>query len=86
MVAKETVKPDEELYLSTKVIVLDPALSGNPTTGQAKDFLEPLLEAKKVCLTLALRFSEILPPPSPKSHSQVLLYLLPEQNLALDFS
>lgn len=47
LVAKETVKLAEEFFLSANDTVLGLDLSGDPTIGQAKDFLEPLLEAKK---------------------------------------
>nr|XP_019838797.1 PREDICTED: adenosine deaminase-like protein [Bos indicus] len=44
--------------------------------GQAKDFLEPLLEAKKSGLKLALHLSEI---PNQKTETQVLLNLFPDR-------
>lgn len=59
LVAKETVKLAEEFFLSANDTVLGLDLSGDPTIGQAKDFLEPLLEAKKTGLKLALHLSEI---------------------------
>ncbi|XP_059559568.1 adenosine deaminase-like protein isoform X2 [Myotis daubentonii] len=75
-VAKETVKLAEEFFLSTKDIVIGLDLSGDPTAGQAEDFLEPLLEAKKAGLKLALHLSEI---PNLKKETQVLLDLLPDR-------
>ncbi|XP_007173642.1 adenosine deaminase-like protein isoform X1 [Balaenoptera acutorostrata] len=75
-VAKETVKLAEEFFLSTEDTVLGLDLSGDPTAGQAKDFLEPLLEAKKSGLKLALHLSEI---PNQKKETQVLLGLLPDR-------
>ncbi|KAF6128550.1 adenosine deaminase like [Phyllostomus discolor] len=75
-VAKETVKLAEEFFLSTEDTVLGLDLSGDPTAGQAKDFLEPLLEAKKAGLKLALHLSEI---PNPQKETQVLLDLLPDR-------
>uniref|UniRef100_A0A2K6F0W3 N6-Methyl-AMP deaminase n=1 Tax=Propithecus coquereli TaxID=379532 RepID=A0A2K6F0W3_PROCO len=75
-VAKETVKLAEEFFLSTEGIVLGLDLSGDPAVGQAKDFLEPLLEAKKAGLKLALHLSEI---PNQKKETQILLGLLPDR-------
>uniref|UniRef100_A0A7N9IEU4 N6-Methyl-AMP deaminase n=1 Tax=Macaca fascicularis TaxID=9541 RepID=A0A7N9IEU4_MACFA len=76
LVAKETVKLAEEFFLSTEGIVLGLDLSGDPTVGQAKDFMEPLLEAKKAGLKLALHLSEI---PNQKKETQILLDLLPDR-------
>ncbi|XP_054944255.1 N6-Methyl-AMP deaminase [Physeter macrocephalus] len=75
-VAKETVKLAEEFFLSTEDTVLGLDLSGDPTVGQAKDFLEPLLEAKKSGLKLALHLSEVN---NQKKETQVLLDLLPDR-------
>lgn len=75
-VAKETVKLAEEFFLSTKDTVIGLDLSGDPTAGKAEDFLEPLLEAKKAGLKLALHLSEI---PNLKKETQVLLDLLPDR-------
>ncbi|KAF5913265.1 hypothetical protein HPG69_016881 [Diceros bicornis minor] len=75
-VAKETVKLAEELFLSTEEKVLGLDLSRASTAGQAEDFLEPLLEAKKAGLKLALHLSEI---PNQKKETQVLLDLLPDR-------
>ncbi|XP_032963779.1 adenosine deaminase-like protein isoform X3 [Rhinolophus ferrumequinum] len=75
-VARETVKLAEEFFLSTEDTVLGLDLSGDPTAGQAKDFLEPLLEAKKSGLKLALHLSEI---PNQIKETQVLLDLLPDR-------
>lgn len=44
--------------------------------GQAKDFLEPLLEAKKAGLKLALHLAEI---PNKEKETQMLLDLLPDR-------
>lgn len=60
-VAKETVKLAQEFFLSAEDTVLGVDLSGAPDAGQAKDFLEPLLEAKKAGLKLALHLSENWP-------------------------
>nr|XP_003928990.2 adenosine deaminase-like protein isoform X1 [Saimiri boliviensis boliviensis]XP_010337871.2 adenosine deaminase-like protein isoform X1 [Saimiri boliviensis boliviensis] len=76
LVAKETVKLAEEFFLSTEGTVLGLDLSGDPTVGQAKDFLEPLLEAKKAGLKLALHLSEI---PNQNKETQILLDLLPDR-------
>ncbi|XP_008572236.1 PREDICTED: adenosine deaminase-like protein isoform X1 [Galeopterus variegatus] len=75
-VAKETVKLAEEFFLSTEGTVLGLDLSGDPTIGQGEDFLEPLLEAKKAGLKLALHLSEI---PQQKKETQMLLSLLPDR-------
>ncbi|KAL0603135.1 Adenosine deaminase-like protein [Plecturocebus cupreus] len=76
LVAKETVKLTEEFFLSTEGTVLGLDLSGDPTVGQAKDFLEPLSEAKKAGLKLALHLSEI---PNQNKETQILLDLLPDR-------
>ncbi|XP_069862030.1 adenosine deaminase-like protein isoform X3 [Dipodomys merriami] len=76
LVAKETVKLAEEFFLSTEDTVLGLDLSGDPTIGQAKDFLEPLSEAKKSGLKLALHLSEI---PNQKKETQMFLDLLPDR-------
>uniref|UniRef100_A0A8C2LMT3 Adenosine deaminase-like n=1 Tax=Cricetulus griseus TaxID=10029 RepID=A0A8C2LMT3_CRIGR len=75
-VAKETVELAKEFFLSTGDTVLGLDLSGDPTIGQAKDFLEPLLEAKKAGLKLALHLAEI---PDKKKETQMLLDLLPDR-------
>ncbi|XP_005381431.1 PREDICTED: adenosine deaminase-like protein isoform X2 [Chinchilla lanigera] len=75
-VAKETVKLAKEFFLSAEDTVLGLDLSGDPTIGQAKDFVEPLLEAKKAGLKLALHLSEI---PNQKEETQMLLDLLPDR-------
>lgn len=74
--AKEAVKLAEEFFLSAEDTVLGLDLSGDPSAGQAKDFLEPLLEAKKSGLKLALHLSEI---PNQKTETQVLLNLFPDR-------
>lgn len=58
-VAKETVELAKEFFLSTEDTILGLDLSGDPTIGQAKDFLEPLLEAKRAGLKLALHLAEV---------------------------
>ncbi|XP_064148136.1 adenosine deaminase-like protein isoform X5 [Loxodonta africana] len=75
-VAKTTVKMAEEFFCSTEETVLGIDLSGDPMAGQAKDFLEPLLEAKKAGLKLALHLSEI---PNQEKETQMLLDLLPDR-------
>nr|XP_042131981.1 adenosine deaminase-like protein isoform X4 [Peromyscus maniculatus bairdii] len=75
-VAKETVELAKEFFLSTEDTVLGLDLSGDPTIGQAKDFLEPLLEAKKAGLKLALHLAEV---PNKKKETQMLLDLLPDR-------
>ncbi|XP_041534918.1 adenosine deaminase-like protein isoform X4 [Microtus oregoni] len=75
-VAKETVELAKEFFLSTEDTVLGLDLSGDPTIGQAKDFLEPLLEAKRAGLKLALHLAEI---PDKKKETQMLLDLLPDR-------
>lgn len=75
-VAKETVKLAQEFFLSAEDIVLGVDLSGAPAAGQAKDFMEPLLEAKKAGLKLALHLSEI---PNQTKETQALLNLLPDR-------
>ncbi|KAM5235837.1 N6-Methyl-AMP deaminase [Ctenodactylus gundi] len=74
--AKETVKLAEQFFLSTEDTVLGLDLSGDPTVGQAKDFIEPLLEAKRAGLKLALHLSEI---PDQRKETQMLLDLLPDR-------
>ncbi|XP_031227489.1 adenosine deaminase-like protein isoform X1 [Mastomys coucha] len=75
-VARETVELAKEFFLSTDDTVLGLDLSGDPTIGQAKDFLEPLLEAKKAGLKLALHLAEI---PNKEKETQMLLDLLPDR-------
>ncbi|XP_058150038.1 N6-Methyl-AMP deaminase isoform X4 [Dasypus novemcinctus] len=74
--AKETIKLAEEFFLSTEDTVLGLDFSGDPTVGQAKDFLEPFLEAKRAGLKLALHLSEI---PNREKETQILLDLLPDR-------
>lgn len=74
--AKETVELAKEFFLSAGDTVLGLDLSGDPTVGQAEDFLEPLLEAKKAGLKLALHLAEI---PDNKKETQMLLDLLPDR-------
>ncbi|XP_068961995.1 adenosine deaminase-like protein isoform X3 [Petaurus breviceps papuanus] len=75
-VAKETVKLAEEFILSSEDTVLGLDLSGDPSAGHGKDFLEPLLEAKKAGLKLALHLSEI---PNQEEETQALLGLPPDR-------
>ncbi|KAM4675028.1 N6-Methyl-AMP deaminase [Discoglossus pictus] len=75
-VAKETVKLTEEFFHSTNDLVLGLDLSGDPTVGHGKDFMESLSEAKKSGLKLALHVSEI---PSQEEESKLLLELPPDR-------
>ncbi|XP_074456513.1 N6-Methyl-AMP deaminase isoform X2 [Larus michahellis] len=75
-VAKETVKLAEEFLLSTDGVVVGLDLSGDPTAGHGQDFLEPLSEAKKAGLKLALHLSEI---PNQEEETKVLLGLPPDR-------
>ncbi|XP_074091345.1 N6-Methyl-AMP deaminase isoform X2 [Macrotis lagotis] len=74
--AKETVKLAKEFMLSSEDTVLGLDLSGDPSAGHGKDFLEPLLEAKKAGLKLAIHLSEI---PNQEKETQVLLGLPPDR-------
>uniref|UniRef100_F6ZXC8 N6-Methyl-AMP deaminase n=1 Tax=Monodelphis domestica TaxID=13616 RepID=F6ZXC8_MONDO len=75
-VAKETVELAKEFSLSSEDTVLGLDFSGDPSAGNGKDFLEPLLEAKKSGLKLALHLSEI---PNQERETQVLLGLPPDR-------
>ncbi|XP_039769809.1 adenosine deaminase-like protein isoform X4 [Ornithorhynchus anatinus] len=75
-VARETVKLAEEFFLSTDDTVLGLDLSGDPTVGHGEDFFEPLLQAKKAGLKLALHLAEI---PGLEKETQVLLGLPPDR-------
>ncbi|XP_030312774.1 adenosine deaminase-like protein [Calypte anna] len=75
-VAKQTVKLAEEFLLSTDGLVVGLDLSGDPTAGHGQDFLEPLSEAKKAGLKLALHLSEI---PNQEEETRVLLGLPPDR-------
>ncbi|XP_042333257.1 adenosine deaminase-like protein [Sceloporus undulatus] len=75
-VAKETVKLAEEFLLSTDGVVVGLDFSGNPTAGHGQDFLEPLLEARKAGLMLALHLSEI---PNQEEETRLLLGLPPDR-------
>ncbi|XP_062998949.1 adenosine deaminase-like protein [Elgaria multicarinata webbii] len=75
-VAKETVKLAENFLLSTDGVVVGLDFSGNPTAGHGKDFLEPLLEAKKAGLMLSLHLSEV---PNQEEETRLLLGLLPDR-------
>ncbi|XP_007424584.1 adenosine deaminase-like protein [Python bivittatus] len=74
--AKETVKLAEDFLLSTDGVVVGLDLSGNPQAGHGRDFLEPLLEAKKAGLKLALHLSEI---PKREDETRLLLGLSPDR-------
>ncbi|KAM4748585.1 N6-Methyl-AMP deaminase isoform 1-T1 [Rhinophrynus dorsalis] len=75
-VAKETVKLAEEYFCSTNEVVLGLDLSGDPTVGHGKDFMEPLSEAKRSGLKLALHLSEI---PSQQEETELLLGIPPDR-------
>ncbi|XP_009992826.1 PREDICTED: adenosine deaminase-like protein [Chaetura pelagica] len=75
-VAKQTVKLAEEFLLSTDGVVVGIDLSGDPTAGHGQDFFEPLSEAKKAGLKLALHLSEI---PNQEEETRVLLGLPPDR-------
>uniref|UniRef100_A0A8C0BGX2 Adenosine deaminase like n=1 Tax=Buteo japonicus TaxID=224669 RepID=A0A8C0BGX2_9AVES len=75
-VAKQTVKLAEEFLLSTDGVVVGLDLSGDPTAGHGQDFLEPLSEAKKAGLRLALHLSEI---PNQEEETKILLGLPPDR-------
>ncbi|XP_038597359.1 adenosine deaminase-like protein isoform X4 [Tachyglossus aculeatus] len=75
-VARETVKLAEEFFLSTEDTVLGLDLSGDPTAGHGKDFFEPLWEARKAGLKLAVHLAEI---PNQEKETQVLLGLPPDR-------
>ncbi|XP_062483073.1 adenosine deaminase-like protein isoform X1 [Pezoporus occidentalis] len=75
-VAKQTVKLAEKFLLSTDGVVVGLDFSGDPTAGHGKDFLEPLLEAKKAGLKLALHLSEI---PNQEEETKILLGLPPDR-------
>uniref|UniRef100_A0A452HH35 Adenosine deaminase domain-containing protein n=1 Tax=Gopherus agassizii TaxID=38772 RepID=A0A452HH35_9SAUR len=76
IVAKQTVKLAEEFLLSTDGIVVGLDLSGDPTAGHGKEFFEPLSEAKKAGLKLALHLSEI---PNKEEETKILLGLPPDR-------
>uniref|UniRef100_A0A8D0ET12 Adenosine deaminase like n=1 Tax=Strix occidentalis caurina TaxID=311401 RepID=A0A8D0ET12_STROC len=76
VVAKQTVKLAEEFLLSTDGVVVGLDLSGDPTAGHGQDFLEPLSEAKKAGLKLALHLSEI---PNQEEETKILLGLPPDR-------
>uniref|UniRef100_M3YFK2 N6-Methyl-AMP deaminase n=1 Tax=Mustela putorius furo TaxID=9669 RepID=M3YFK2_MUSPF len=74
-VAKETVKLAEEFFFSADNTVLGLDLSGDPTVGQAREFIVKRHKAglkKKV----PLKIPEI---PNQKQETQVLLDLLPDR-------
>nr|AAH77921.1 MGC80849 protein [Xenopus laevis] len=57
--AKETVKLAEDFFCSSNELVLGLDLSGDPTVGHGKDFMEPLDKARQSGLKLALHLSEV---------------------------
>nr|XP_060611737.1 adenosine deaminase-like protein [Anolis sagrei ordinatus] len=75
-VAKEIVKLAQDFLLSSDGLVLGLDLSGNPNAGHGRDFLEPLLEARKAGLKLALHLSEI---PNQEEETRLLLGLPPDR-------
>ncbi|XP_053318588.1 adenosine deaminase-like protein [Spea bombifrons] len=75
-VAMETVKLAEEFFHSTDDLVLGLDLSGDPTVGHGKDFIDPLSEAKRSGLKLALHLSEI---PSQQEETALLLTIPPDR-------
>uniref|UniRef100_A0A8C3VJ63 Adenosine deaminase like n=1 Tax=Catharus ustulatus TaxID=91951 RepID=A0A8C3VJ63_CATUS len=75
-VAKQTVKLAEEFLLSSDGVVVGLDLSGDPTAGRGQDFFEPLSEAKKTGLKLALHLSEI---PNQEEETKILLGLPPDR-------
>ncbi|XP_074863001.1 N6-Methyl-AMP deaminase isoform X2 [Carettochelys insculpta] len=76
IVAKQTVKLAEEYLLSTDGVVVGLDFSGDPNAGHGKDFFEPLFEAKKAGLKLALHLSEI---PNKEEETKILLGLPPDR-------
>ncbi|NXO02717.1 ADAL protein, partial [Rhinopomastus cyanomelas] len=75
-VAKQTVKLAEEFLVSSSGVVVGLDLSGDPTVRHGRDFLEPLTEAKKAGLKLALHLSEV---PSQEEETKILLSLPPDR-------
>ncbi|NXU47498.1 ADAL protein, partial [Turnix velox] len=75
-VAKQTVKLAEEFLLSSNGVVVGLDLSGDPTVRRGQDFLEPLSEAKKAGLKLALHLSEV---PNLEEETKILLGLPPDR-------
>ncbi|OCT86999.1 adenosine deaminase-like protein A [Xenopus laevis] len=74
--AKETVKLAEDFFCSSNELVLGLDLSGDPTVGHGKDFMEPLDKARQSGLKLALHLSEI---PSQADETELLLALPPDR-------
>uniref|UniRef100_A0A6J0SVE0 N6-Methyl-AMP deaminase isoform X2 n=1 Tax=Pogona vitticeps TaxID=103695 RepID=A0A6J0SVE0_9SAUR len=75
-VAKQTVKLAEDFQLSTDGVVVGVDLSGNPTAGHGRDFLEALTEARRAGLRLSLHLSEI---PNREEETKLLLDLPPDR-------
>uniref|UniRef100_A0A8C5M7K3 N6-Methyl-AMP deaminase n=1 Tax=Leptobrachium leishanense TaxID=445787 RepID=A0A8C5M7K3_9ANUR len=75
-IAKETVKLAEDFLHSSDGLVLGLDLSGDPTVGHGKDFMEPLSEAKRSGLKLALHLSEIA---GQEEETALLLNLPPDR-------
>ncbi|KAM9310913.1 N6-Methyl-AMP deaminase-L-like [Gastrophryne carolinensis] len=74
--AKQTAKLAEEYYHSSNGLVLGLDLSGDPTVGHGKEFIEPLNEAKKSGLKLAIHLSEV---PSQAEETELLLTIPPDR-------
>ncbi|XP_072837756.2 N6-Methyl-AMP deaminase isoform X1 [Pogona vitticeps] len=75
-VAKQTVKLAKDFQLSTDGVVVGVDLSGNPTAGHGRDFLETLTEARRAGLRLSLHLSEI---PNREEETKLLLDLPPDR-------
>ncbi|KAM8972243.1 N6-Methyl-AMP deaminase [Pelodytes ibericus] len=75
-VAKDTVKLAEEFFHATDGLVVGLDLSGDPTVGHGKDFMDPLSEAKRSGLKLALHLSEV---PSQEEETTLLLNIPPDR-------
>ncbi|XP_069480861.1 adenosine deaminase-like protein isoform X2 [Ambystoma mexicanum] len=74
--AKDTVKLAQEFLLSSDGTVLGLDLSGDPTVGHGRDYMEILGEAQRCGLRLALHISEI---PNQKEETELLLSLPPDR-------
>ncbi|XP_069078469.1 adenosine deaminase-like protein isoform X1 [Pleurodeles waltl] len=74
--AKDTVKLAEEFFLSSNGIVLGLDLSGDPTVGHGRDYMDILGEARRCGLRLALHISEI---PDQNAETELLLSIPPDR-------
>ncbi|XP_078541059.1 N6-Methyl-AMP deaminase [Lissotriton helveticus] len=74
--AKDTVKLAEEFFLSSDGIVLGLDLSGDPTVGHGRDYMDILAEARRCGLRLALHISEI---PDQNAETELLLSIPPDR-------